>query len=384
MIGKVEALTNDEKTKASLRAKADDISTRYNDLVEGANQRRLQLLEAARLGEDYASIVKPLSEWLDSASKELHQLTSIPTNRDKLMEQIQAQEHLAAIIDSKRPEVDDLVAVYSELIKLVGADDVAELESTVQDVTEKYNDLGIRCNNIGKTLRDMTESITNFLEDADSLSRWLENAEKEIERFGEMSIYPEELATQSEALVNLVSAVTEQQDLVSRVVQDSNELCMHTSSGEAVALQYRIDNLRQRYAEISKETEQKINAMTEAIPLSEEIQTGFEDVSNFVDGCEEDLENLDKLPLEEQSELVSQIEADMVNMRMELEMLNEKSIQLQHLSSKQKADELAKRTTELNRAFDNVNNKALRKADMLSLAERQSKQVFDDLVINYY
>lgn len=78
-------------------------------------------------------------------------------------------------------------------------------------------------------------------------------------------------------------AVTEQEALVSRMVEGSRELGSHSSGGEVAALQYKVEDLRSRYTRIAEESDQKIELLTEAIPLSEEYCGAVDNLQDYLD-----------------------------------------------------------------------------------------------------
>uniref|UniRef100_A0A7E4ZUS0 GAR domain-containing protein n=1 Tax=Panagrellus redivivus TaxID=6233 RepID=A0A7E4ZUS0_PANRE len=379
MIDHVESLTTDPDSKASMRAKAEDISSRYNALVDGVKQRRQLLLDALKFGEEWAAVYKPMVTFLKECDENIQALTSVPTNPEKLESQLEKQRILMATIDEHAPHLETLTSIYNDLVAVVGPEDAAELGINMRSVDDRYRDARDRCASVGQTLTHMRSSIRDFVEDVENLTTWLDEAEANMTDMKEISIYPEELVEQSDKLVKLIDDITDQQETVAQVVADANELRNHTNGADAMALQYRIENLRQRYTALSATADEQIEAMTQALPLAEELHGAFGDISDMVEGYEADLDNLDQLPLEEQSQIVTNMEASMVDAKIDMDGINEKSLQLQHLSSRRKADELAKRTAELNRAFNAANDRVLRKADALAAAERQSKQVFDDL-----
>lgn len=84
--------------------------------------------------------------------------------------------------------------------QLVGPDDEAELETTVNSLVGRYNDLAERAKNCHDDLENIAENMSSFLKETDELAGWLDDVEDKIEKFEDISIYPEELIEQSEKL----------------------------------------------------------------------------------------------------------------------------------------------------------------------------------------
>lgn len=99
-----------------------------------------------------------------------------------------------------RTEFDRLIEIYSEIVTFVSAEDANELEAVVRNLTSRYNDVGTRCRNCGQLLATLAEDITQFFNNANQLTEWLDVAEQEFEKLGQISTFPDELEAQSEAL----------------------------------------------------------------------------------------------------------------------------------------------------------------------------------------
>jgi DNA repair exonuclease SbcCD ATPase subunit len=137
-------------------------------------------------------------------------------------------------------------------------------------------------------------------------------------------------------------------------VKISRQLCANTSGSEALALQYRTDQLHKRYDSIAKEAETRIDILSKATPLSEDFHEGVAEITEHLDGVEEDLQNLDQVTLEEQFQLVNTIESDLSTSRARLETLQAINVKLQKLTSESNAEQLQKQTNELFQRFSSV------------------------------
>lgn len=89
-----------------------------------------------------------------------------------------------------------------------------------------------------------------------------------------------------------------------------------------------------------------------------------------MDGVEEDLQNLGQVLLEEQFQLVNTIDSDLGPAREQLEAIQAIGIELQRLTTEQRANQLAKESAELLRRFNAVADAVARKADQLGQASQ--------------
>uniref|UniRef100_A0AAF5D7A3 GAR domain-containing protein n=2 Tax=Strongyloides stercoralis TaxID=6248 RepID=A0AAF5D7A3_STRER len=379
LINKLIDSTIDEDDKKELQEKGDMIDFRYKALIDNCNNRRVNLQDALMYSINWTSKTTELKQWLDIVNKDLEIIGKIATEPEKFEEQLNAQKVLKDEIDSKRSDFEFLVKIFTPFVNLVIEDDGIELENTLQNLSERYDDIGIRCINCGKSLEEMKENINNFLADTKDLSSWLDHIEMELEKFDEMPISTDELIIQSEKLSELVGAITERENLVSRVVEDSRELCMHTSGPEAMQLQYRIDALHQRYSKIALLTDKKIDTMSTAIPLSEDYCIMYDELAGYLEKIEKELEQSEFDTIPKQQEILQELSKELINHRNQLEILNTKFIQLQGLSSEGKTEELKKQTKELQEHFMELYDIVNRKNERLSIVSSRNQEVFDEI-----
>uniref|UniRef100_A0A1I7ZLF9 Spectrin repeat-containing domain protein n=1 Tax=Steinernema glaseri TaxID=37863 RepID=A0A1I7ZLF9_9BILA len=104
MIGNIERLSGEGEQRPLLRAKAQEVKQKYEELVERAADRRRQLLEAAALSEEWQKRANPLKAWLESCDKSLQALGNVPINTEQCEALLAAQEDLHRELESKREE----------------------------------------------------------------------------------------------------------------------------------------------------------------------------------------------------------------------------------------------------------------------------------------
>lgn len=203
----------------------------------------------------------------------------------------------------------------------------------------------------------MATQVGDFEHDTNALSNWLDEMEARLLDVDELAIEPDDLLEQSNILTDLAQAVTERDALVSSVVSVGKVLCKQTTTDEAIALQNRIEVLKNRYVDIMAVADEKLAHLSKAIPLSERFHEGFEVVIQWVEAVEEDLQNIDDADISTQAQLVFTLEEDVQNWRPEVEDLVAVSNQLQALSSKDRAEELYQNTVEMNRRVNQIADK---------------------------
>lgn len=189
-----------ESQNEYVQTTVEGIVERYACLCEVVNSRQQQLQLAMALTQEWHNLHTSLGQFLDKIEREMHLFDSIPTDSQRLEEQVALQASLQTQLDEKRSEFDRLGELFADLRSVVDVDDALELEASIRRLTSRYNELGLKCQNYGKLIGDLAEDIELFLESTNQLAEWLDEAEKGIARFGEVGIHPDELDQQSEEL----------------------------------------------------------------------------------------------------------------------------------------------------------------------------------------
>ncbi|KAI3410026.1 hypothetical protein GPALN_006390 [Globodera pallida] len=376
---KLERMSVDEANTAQLRTAREHIASRYSELLNMVNDRHQQLQDALVLSQEWAKLHRQLGHFLDESERQMHAFERIPTDAQKMEEQTQLLKELQQLTDERREQFDRLVELANYLGAMVSLEEGQELDSEMHQLVARYDTLGVRLGQIEQLMGTLAEDIAQFLQSTQQLLNWLKEMEEEMHKFDDPSTEPEELGAQSDELATLVAAVADQGQLVTQVVEISQELCAHTSGAEALSLQFRTDNLRQRYTKLADDASGRINVLEKALPLAEDLKDGMGELVEHLDGVEEDLQNLGQVTLEEQFQLVNTIESDMGPAREQLDALHGVSVELQRLVTEQRASKLARESAELHKRFSNVADAVSRKADQLRQAERQSRHTFDVL-----
>ncbi|EYB85849.1 hypothetical protein Y032_0289g1495 [Ancylostoma ceylanicum] len=379
LIAKIIAMTTVEEEVKSLKHHDEEINKRYNDLVSAAHERQRRLIEAVDLAERLSEGIVPLESWLYQAEKRLNALGKIPADVEKMEEQLQEQRDLDEEINQKGQDVDRILAIVPMLSALVSVEDANSLEGQANQIASRYETIAHRVRLTKDLLNEMALTVNDLFADVDNLEVWLTDMEQKMDSISEIAIAPDDLSEQSNIVGDLVTAVTERDEQISAVIDVARQLCRQATGDEALALQYRMDQLKKRYADIMLVADEKLALLAKAIPLSERFHEGFEAVMEWVEAVEEDLVQIDSTDLDTQTQLVFSMEEGVSHWRPEVDDLIAVSSQLQALSSPDQAEELFQSTTEMNRRVNQIAEKVARRAERLDVADRQSRAVFDEL-----
>ncbi|KAL3100259.1 hypothetical protein niasHT_027723 [Heterodera trifolii] len=238
---------------------------RYSDLFDSLNARHQQLEDALILSQEWAKQKKQLANFLDESERQLHAFEHILTDAQKMEEQ-QLLDQLQQATDQQRVDFDRLVELDTELAQMVSLEEGQELDADMHQLITRYDTLGTRLGQIGQLMGTLAEDMVadHFVTD--------------------------------------------------RFVTVHQELCAQTSGAEALSLQFRTDNLRQRAGGRSAS---RITVLEKALPLAEDLKEGMAELVERLDGVEEDL-----LMLEEKFQLLNTIDTDLGPAREQLDALH--------------------------------------------------------------
>lgn len=113
-------------------------------------------------------------------------------------------------------------------------------------------------------------------------------------------------------LQELANAISGRSDSVTRIVDESREICSHTSGSEATAMTARIDRLHTRYNQLLSESMRRIEVFETAIRVSEELAELVEQSEEFLDACDDALVALDSTSADEQLEGINLLKEELV------------------------------------------------------------------------
>ncbi|WKX89695.1 hypothetical protein Q1695_008943 [Nippostrongylus brasiliensis] len=379
LIAKLVAMATVEDEIKSLKQRDEEISQRYNQLVAAAHDRLQRLIDAVDLAERLSEGVTPLETWLGKAEKRLNALGKVPTDVEKMEQQLTEQKDLEEEVYQKAEEVERALAVVPMLSALVNVEDANSLEAQANQITGRYESIAHRVRVTKDLLEEMALTVNDLFADLDNLEEWLTDMEQKMDDISEIAIAPDDLNEQSNIVGDLVTAVTERDAQISAVMKVGRQLCRQATGDEALTLQHRMEQLKKRYGDIMLVADEKLALLAKAIPLSERFHEGFDAVMLWVEAVEDDLLQIDSADLATQTQLVFSMEEAMTHWRPEVDDLVAISSQLQALSSQEQAEELFQSTTEMNRRVNQIADKVARRAERLDVADRQSRAVFDEL-----
>ncbi|CAB3407856.1 unnamed protein product [Caenorhabditis bovis] len=379
MIAKMVENTKNPEEKKNLISKDEQVKTRYEDLLTGAQERQRRLLDAVDLAERLNEVVIPLEQWMSGAEKRLSGLSKVPITIEKAKLMLVEQDELQNELESKSDDFKSVLEIAPILSSLVSVEDANAVNGQVQQIEFRIRALDSGITAMKPLLEDFLQQIQDFTLDSEDMTKWVEETEKKLNDLDDLPIAPDDLIEQSNILADITSAIADRDETMTSIFEVGRQLALQGEPEEALQAQRKLDELKFRYSDLMKSADDKIALLTKAIPLSDKFHEGFEGVMEWLDAVEQDLQHLDEEDPDTQAEFIFALEEDISNWRPEVDELTAISTQLQALCSPEKSEELLQNTTEMNKMVNSVADRVSRKAERIEMHGKQSRAVLDDL-----
>ncbi|CAJ0564897.1 unnamed protein product, partial [Mesorhabditis spiculigera] len=251
MIGKLAALTSDADEKRALSAKADEITGRYEELLDGAQRGQARLRDAVDLAEKLGKELGPFEQWIGSTEKRISQLGKLPTDTERLVAQVRDVEAIQDDIDGKIEAVQ----------KLCQAEVAMQLSDDVSQLCKERTEI------LGQTLAHVDEIGHSF----EDMNRWLDEVERDLA--GQPSVTTatpsHELAKQQQHNLELSAVIAAQTPLVERFEYNVNSLAELVGPADVQALRQIYDQIVGRYNDVKNQVKSRGEAIDSILDATE-------------------------------------------------------------------------------------------------------------------
>ncbi|VDL73353.1 unnamed protein product [Nippostrongylus brasiliensis] len=248
LIAKLVAMATVEDEIKSLKQRDEEISQRYNQLVAAAHDRLQRLIDAVDLAERLSEGVTPLETWLGKAEKRLNALGKVPTDVEKMEQQLTEQKDLEEEVYQKAEEVERALAVVPMLSALVNVEDANSLEAQANQITGRYEygDIMLVADEKLALLAKAIPLSERFHEGFDAVMLWVEAVEDDL-----LQIDSADLATQTQLVFSMEEAMTHWRPEVDDLVAISSQLQALSSQEQAEELFQSTTEMNRRVNQIA-------------------------------------------------------------------------------------------------------------------------------------
>ncbi|XP_055855310.1 microtubule-actin cross-linking factor 1 isoform X30 [Episyrphus balteatus] len=373
-LGQEVAGNCDSSEKAGIERQLKELMNRFDALTDSAQQREEDLEQAMEVAKHFHDKFTPLNQWLDNSERAIKNMELIPTDEEKIQQRIREHANLHDEIITKKPDFSELADVAGQLMHLVSDEEAVGLGEKVRVITERYTTLVDASDNVGQLLAESRQGLRHLVLTYQDLVAWMENMEKQLQRFRVVPVHTEKLLEQMDHLLELNESIANHAPNVESTVDAGSELMKHISNDEALQLKDKLDSLQRRYGELTNKGGDHLKNAQNALPLVQQFHDSHNRLIDWMQGAESALSTS-----EPRQNDILRLEAELADMRPVLDTVNLVGPQLCQISPGEGAATIESLVTRDNRRFDSIVEQIQRKAERLHLSNQRAKEVTGDI-----
>ncbi|XP_035712122.1 microtubule-actin cross-linking factor 1 isoform X8 [Folsomia candida] len=378
-MGKEIAANADPAEKHEIEGQMNNMKDRYGNLCDGARDRQGLLEDVMKVAKAFLDKFGPLSDWLDKQGKKLKDMSLIPTDEDKIARRIKEHDAFHDGLLKKQPDFSELAELAQTLMNLVGDEDAAGVADSLQDLTDRYGRLIEESEGLGNLLRQAKAGLRNLVLSYEELVAWMDTVEKRLAKYKVVAVHKDKLIEQMQQLATITEEIKDREKQVDDTVEAGLDLMKNISNDEAIQLKDKLDSLQRRFHNITTKAADLLKTAQEALPLVTQFHECHLNLSDWMAEAENILKGLDNSNLIAQEKVIVRLEAEIVEQRKVLEIINLVGPQLCQLSPGEGASTIEGLVTRDNRRFDAICEQVQRRAERIQMAKARSMEVLSDI-----
>jgi len=354
-----------------------DLVGRFDD-ANGRSQDRMEALEeAVKAAKAFQNKLNPILEWLTRSEKKLKEMSTVPSDEEKIQRLIDQHERLHDEILGQKPAFDELTDIATALMNLIGDDEGNALADKLQGTTDRYGQLVEDSEALGRLLQQSKVGLRHLVLTYEDLLSWMEEMEARLGKYKVLSVFVDKLLEQMDELTDLGEEVVSHEKQVLEVMESGNMLMKNISSDEAIQLKEKLDSINRRYNDLNSKATDLHKSANEALPLVQQFHKAHETLNSWMVSAESALKSMDSSGIQEDE--MEQLAKEIQQNRPLIEAVNLVGPQLCHLSPGEGASTIESIVTRDNRRFEQICEQIQRKLERLQMSKQRSQEVTQDI-----
>ncbi|XP_042210392.1 microtubule-actin cross-linking factor 1-like isoform X9 [Homarus americanus] len=365
--------------KAAVEGQLDDLINRFDDANARSQERMEALEETLKVAKEFQNKLNPITEWLDRTEKKLKEMSTVPSDEEKIQRLLDEHDNLHDEILGQKPAFDDLTDVATALMSLIGDDEANALADKLQATTDRYGQLVEDSEVLGRLLQESKIGLRHLVLTYEDLLSWMDEMEARLSKYRILSVFVEKLLEQMDELTDLGEEVVSHEKQVAEVMDAGSHLMKHISSDEALQLKDKLDSIHRRYNDLSAKATDLHKAANEALPLVQQFHSAHERLGSWMLSVEGQLQSIDSSgqgPLEEEIERLAQ---EIQENRPLVEAVNLVGPQLCQISPGEGASNIETLVTRDNRRFEQICEQIQRRMERIHMSKQRSQEITQDI-----
>ncbi|XP_052440234.1 microtubule-actin cross-linking factor 1 isoform X18 [Carassius gibelio] len=351
--------SGDGQDLEEVRQELADISRQWEDLTSRLTGRSQKIDQAQGTSERYLALLRELSQSVTDLSERLDAQASLSAQPEALRRRLQETGEIRAELEQRRGQLAQAEQLCAELSTIVAELYLRdELHKRLESVSGPLKNLEERAADGLSQLQAALSSTQQFQQMFDELRGWLDGqAGNHTAGVSEaLPCQPDALKTLLAQQEDLQRAIAQQRGSYELIQAEGASLLASLPAGdEHLALQTRLNILRQDWEGMNQQTSNKHSRIKETLSRAELYQQHRNELVPWVAECEErEVEihpSLDPATLDEALQKARQLSLDLDRRRPLLESLNTAADQLLEQSCTGE-EEVRDEKAQLNRRID--------------------------------
>ncbi|XP_016105079.1 microtubule-actin cross-linking factor 1-like [Sinocyclocheilus grahami] len=356
--------SRDGQDLEEVRQELADVSQQWEDLTSRLTGRSQQIDQAQGTSERYLALLRELSQSVADLSERLDAQASLSAQPEALRCRLQETGEIRAELEQRRGQLAQAEQLCAELSTIVAEPYLRdELHKRLESVSSPLKNLEERAADGLSQLQAALSSTQQFQQMFDELRGWLDG-----QAGNHTAGVSEALPCQPDALKTLLA---QQEDLQRTMAQQRGSYELIQAEGasllaslpagdERLALQTRLNILRQDWEGMNRQTSNKHSRIKEMLSRAELYQQHHNELVTWVAECEErEAEihpSLDPATLDEALQKARQLSVDLDRRRPLLDSLNTAADQVLEQSCAGE-EEVRDEKAQLNRRIDGLSER---------------------------
>ncbi|XP_022599786.1 microtubule-actin cross-linking factor 1-like [Seriola dumerili] len=368
------AATADTQDREKIQTQLHSLAERWTDLLDKASGRQRQLEELQVLALQFHEALEPLGEWLSTTERRLSSAEPMGTQTAKITQQITKHKALQDDVSSREAEVDHLEALSQSLTPLSCAADRDWLSERVGAVRSGHSELADWCSRRAGLLEQALANAQLFGEEEVEVLNWLAEVAQRLAQVSVQSYQPQLLAEQHKLTLSLNEEILSRKKTVDQAIKNGQALLKQTTGEEVLLIQEKLDGIKSRYAEMTAGSSKALRTLEQALQLSTRFASAHDDVNQWLDGVEAELNNVEPDASPAYQERQKELKKVSAEKRLVLDTVNEVGSALLDLVPWRAREGLDRLVADANQRYRQADETITQRVQLVQAAIQRSQQ----------
>uniref|UniRef100_A0A673B6V0 Microtubule actin crosslinking factor 1 n=1 Tax=Sphaeramia orbicularis TaxID=375764 RepID=A0A673B6V0_9TELE len=370
------AATADTQDRDKIQTQLQSLAERWTDLLDKAGGRQRQLEELQVLALEFHEALEPLGEWLSATERRLSSAEPMGTQTAKITQQIVKHKAFQEDVSSRESEVDHLESLSQSLTPLSCAADRDWLSERVGAVRSGHSELADWCSRRAGLLEQALANAQLFGEEEVEVLNWLAEVAQRLDQVSVQSYQPRVLAEQHKHTLALNEEILSRKKTVDQAIKTDKLYSNRpqVTSNEVLLIQEKLDGIKSRYAEMTASSSKALRTLEQALQLATRFASAHEDVNQWLDGVEAELNNVEPDATPAYQERQKELKKVSAEKRLVLDTVNEVGSALLDLVPWRAREGLDRLVADANQRYRQADETITQRVQLVQAAIQRSQQ----------